>query len=175
MSAMMHEIAIDSFCDGLESLVKLLDAGAAHASAKKIDLANARLAPDMFTLAQQVQQACFWAKDGTLRLIGRGPEAGVAAGKNFAEMKRSIAATIGELREVKVAAFDGAEGRDIRIEPPNAGIVIAMNGPVFLRAWALPQFYFHLVTAYDILRHNGVAIGKRDYMSWVGAYVRPKE
>jgi len=73
MKISMHTMAVDSFVPGLESLAKLLDKGAAHARDRNIDLVNARLAPDMYTLAQQVQQACHYAKDGTARLTGREP------------------------------------------------------------------------------------------------------
>ncbi|HEX9470191.1 MAG TPA: DUF1993 domain-containing protein [Bradyrhizobium sp.] len=173
MTSVMQAMAIESFVSGLMSLAGLLDKGAAHARDNRIDLVNARLAPDMYTLAQQVQQACNYAKDGTARLTGRNSARLEAVGKTFVELKADIAKTIEELSAVPAAAFEGAEARDCSIELSGEGIMIAMDGPNFLRGWALPHFYFHLVTAYDILRHNGVAIGKRDYASWVGDFVRP--
>jgi uncharacterized protein len=169
--SLMHSMAIESFVSGLKSLAGLLDKGAAHARDNKLDLVNARLAPDMYTLAQQVQQACYYAKDGTARLTGNRSAAMEAVGTTFAELKANIAETIEHISDVSAAAFDGVEARDCSIERP--GIVISMDGLRFLRAWALPHFYFHLVTAYGILRNNGVAIGKRDYASWVGDFVRP--
>jgi hypothetical protein len=89
-------------------------------------------------------------------------------------LKKRIAKTIAFLERIEPGAFEDAEQRDCSIEPPNAGIVIELNGLQLLRAWALPDFYFHIVTAYDILRHMGVEIGKRDYMSWIGPHVRPR-
>jgi hypothetical protein len=77
------------------------------------------------------------------------------------------------VRGASVAEFDGAETRDCSIELPN-DMVIEMDGVRFLRSWILPHFYFHVVTAYDILRHSGVSIGKMDYLSQAGRFIRPK-
>jgi uncharacterized protein len=173
MTSVMHAMAVESFIAGLNSLTSLLDKGAAHARESKLDLVNARLAPDMYTLAQQVQQACNYAKDATARLTGRMPAERDAVGTSFAELKAEIARTIEHLDGVTAAAFEGAEGRDCSIDRSDQGFMISMDGLRFLRAWALPHFYFHLVTAYDILRHNGVAIGKRDYANWIADFVRP--
>ena len=95
--------------------------------------------------------------------------------KTIVDLKARIAKTVAYLRSLPAAAFEGAEDRDCTIPIPNdPKLVIAMNGLQFLRCWALPHFYFHVVTAYDILRHNGVVIGKQDYLSQVGAFVRPR-
>ena len=88
------------------------------------------------------------------------------------DLKARIARTVDYLKSTDAVAFEGAEDRDCGIPIPN-DMVIAMNGLQFLRAWALPHFYFHVVTAYDILRHSGVVVGKQDYLSQVGAFVRP--
>jgi hypothetical protein len=173
MTGMMYSMAVESFIPGLKSLTSLLDKGAAHARDTKLDLVNARLAPDMYTLAQQVQQACNYAKDATARLTGRVPAERDAVGTSFAELKAEIETTIEHLSGVTAAAFEGAEGRDCSIDRSDQGFVISMDGLRFLRAWALPHFYFHLVTAYDILRHHGVVIGKPDYASWVADFIRP--
>jgi uncharacterized protein len=175
MKISMHTMAIDSFVPMLESLSALLDKGEAFAKGRSLDLVNARLAPDMYSLAQQVMFACYNAKDGAARLTGTPWAAPDEAGKTMAELKAQIAATIKSLRTVPAAAFEGTEERDCSIEPPNANIVIAMDGLQFLRAWVLPHFYFHVVTAYDILRHCGVIIGKQDYLLQIGAFVRPKK
>lgn len=175
MKISMHTMAINSFVSMLESLSALLDKGEAFANGKSLDLVNARRAPDMYTLAQQVILACYNAKDGTARLTGTPWAAPDEAGKTMAELKAQIAATVKSLRAGPAAAFEGAEERDCSIEPPNTNIVIAMDGLQFLRAWALPHFYFHVVTAYDILRHCGVSIGKQDYLLQIGAFVRPKK
>jgi len=173
MKISMHTMAVDSFVDGLESLSKLLDKGAAFAKESGVDLINARLAPDMFTLAQQVQVVCFQATDGAARLAGREPGAIGRLGTTFEELKADIADAIASVRAIPGGAFEGSEDRDCSITPPNAGIVIKMDGLLFLRGWLLPHFYFHLVTAYDIMRHKGVTLGKPDFVSWIGPHVEP--
>jgi hypothetical protein len=92
----------------------------------------------------------------------------------FAGFQAQIARTLDFVRNAPAAAFEGAEERDCSIEIP-ADLVIEMNGLQLLRAWSLPHFYFHIVTAYDILRHHGVQIGKKDYLSQVGRLIRPKK
>ena len=152
-----------------------IDRAEAHAAAKGYDASNlleARLAPDMFTLAQQVQEACHAANDAISRLTGRGAAARETPETSFAGFKGQIARTIESVRATPASAFDGAEDRDCSIEI-SGNLVIAMNGLQLLRSWSLPHFYFHVVTAYDILRHNGVQIGKKDYVSQVGAFIRP--
>jgi hypothetical protein len=161
----------------LKSLSNILDKGAEHARARKSDpaaLVNARLAPDMYTLAQQVQIACDQAKDATARLICKDAPQFENNEKTLEELKARIAKTINYVQSVRAAAFEGAEDRKIIIPIPENNMEFEMNGLQFLRDWALPHFYFHVVTAYDILRHNGVDIGKRDYLSHVGGYIRQR-
>jgi hypothetical protein len=165
-------MTIDSFVPMLETLDTLLDKGAEHAKARKSDLAGAKLAPDMYPLTLQVQLACNQALEAAMRLSGRKPKATENAEESIGELKGRIATTISELRKFKPAQFDGAEDRDCSVEIPG-NMVIAMNGLQYLRGWALPNFYFHAVTAYDILRHKGVEIGKKDYLSQVGAFIKP--
>ena len=169
----MHAMAVESMVPMLTSLSECLDKGEAHAKVNKLDLVNARLAPDMFTLAQQVQQACHYVNDALSRLTASGPAQMLDAETTFAGFKSQIATTIAKARAVPVSALKGAEDRDCSIELPG-NMVIAMTGLSMLRAWTLPHFYFHVVTAYDILRHNGVQIGKRDYLSQIGPLVRQK-
>ena len=173
MKISMHAMTVDSFAPMLTSLSEILDKGEAYAKAKKLDLVDARLAPDMYTLAQQVQQACHHAKDGAARLGGGQPVAIEDARTTMTALKAQIAETLAFLRAFPAAAFDGSEDRDCSIEIPG-DMVIAMDGERFLRAWALPHFYFHVATAYDILRHLGVEIGKKDYLSQAGGFIRPK-
>jgi hypothetical protein len=97
-----------------------------------------------------------------------------AAETSFAGFTAQIARTVEYVRSASPAAFEGAEERDCSIEIPG-DMVILMNGLQLLRAWSLPHFYFHVVTAYDILRHHGVQIGKQDYLSKVGAFIRRKQ
>jgi hypothetical protein len=127
----------------------------------------------MYTLAQQVQQACYYAKDGAARLAGKPPVAMENAEKSFPAFKTQIHKALRFVRDFTEDSFEGADERDCSIETPD-GRIIEMDGLRFLRAWALPHFYFHVVTAYDILRHSGVAIGKQDYLSQVGAFIRDK-
>jgi hypothetical protein len=174
MTISMHDLAIESFAPMLRALSEILDKGAAHAAAKNFDgsvLVGARLAPDMFSLAEQVQQACAHAKDSTARLIEQKPPDIESDDATIDALQARIEKTIAYLERVPAAAFAGAESKSIEIPLPN-GAAIVMSGAQYLRDWALPQFYFHLVTAYDILRHNGVDIGKRDYLSRVAAYIR---
>ncbi len=175
MTLSMHDMAIGSFVPMLQSLSEVLDKGAEYAQSAKLDLVNARLAPDMFTLGHQVQQACHAAKDAISRLTGKGAAAMEDAETTFAGFKAQIARTIELVRSATAAAFEGAEERDCSIDIPGGNMVIEMNGVQLLRSWSLPHFYFHVVTAYDILRHNGVNIGKKDYLSQVGAFIRPKK
>ncbi len=176
MKVSLYGMAIKTFEPMLRSLSSILDKGAEHASAKRLDpaaLVNARLAPDMYTLAQQVQLACDHARDSAARLTGHEPTRGEHNERSLDELKALIAKTIDYLQKARADEFEGAENRKITIPIPD-NMEVEMNGAQFLRDWALPHFYFHVVTAYDILRHNGVEIGKRDYMSHVGSYIRQR-
>jgi uncharacterized protein len=174
MRISMHDMTTGSFVPMLESLSSVLHKGEEHAKATNIELVNARLAPDMFTLAQQVQQACHYAKDATSRLTGKGGAPMDGTETTFAGFKAQIRRAVDILRNAPAAAFDGAEDRDCSIEIPG-DLVIEMNGLRLLRSWSLPHFYFHVVTAYDILRHHGVVIGKQDYLGQVAGFIHPKK
>ena len=177
METSIYPFAPETFVPMLKSLSNILDKGAEHASARKSDpaaLVNAHLAPDMYTLAQQVQIACDQAKDATARLTGQDAPQFENIEKTIEELKARIAKTIDYVQSVRAAAFEGAEDRKIIIPIPENNMEFEMNGIQFLRDWALPHFYFHVGTAYDILRHNGVDIGKRDYLSQVGGYIRQR-
>jgi hypothetical protein len=175
MKISMHVMSVGSFVPMLESLSAVLDKGALHAKTNDINLVDARLAPDMFALAKQVQLACDNACNGAARLAAQEPPAFGNDETTFADLKTRIARAVAYLRQLPSASFDGAEDRDCTFPMPNnPKLAFAMNGLDFLRAWALPHFYFHVVTAYDILRHNGAPIGKQDYLSQVGAFVRPR-
>ena len=170
MTVSIYTMAVDTFVPMLRSLSALLDKGAEHARAKGLDpdsLDNARLAPDMFPLARQVQIACDQAKNGTARLAGQEPPRFEDGEKTLAELKARIAKTLAYLDAIRPAQFEGALNRQIAFTL-NEELALDMDGVQYLRDWALPHFYFHVVTAYDILRHNGVEIGKRDYLSHVG-------
>jgi hypothetical protein len=173
MKISVHTMAVETFAPMLTSLAEVLDKGAAQTKNKDVDLINARLAPDMYTLAQQVQQACYYAKDGIERLTGRPPARMEDAETTFIGLASQIKRTVALVRTAPLASFAGADERDCSLNTPD-GRVIEMDGERFLRAWLLPHFYFHM-TAYDILRHHGVEIGKQDYLSQVGAFIRDKK
>jgi len=173
----IHAIAVETFVPMLRSLSGVLDKGAEHARANKSDpaaLVNARLAPEMYTLAQQVQLACHQAVDATARLSGKDAAQLENKEETLEGLKARIAKTIDYVNSVPASAFEAAEDREITIPIPENNIAFEMNGLQFLRDWALPHFYFHVVTAYGILRHNGVDIGKRDYLSHVAGYIRQR-
>jgi uncharacterized protein len=172
----IYTLAVDTFVPMLRTLSTILDKGAQYASAKPFDaavLVQARLAPDMFPLVKQVQIACDHATSSTAHLMGHEPPRFEDTEQTLDELKARIAKTIDYVQRAPATAFEGAEDRDITIPLPN-NLVLEMKGLQFLRDWALPHFYFHVVTAYDILRHNGVDIGKRDYLSHVAGAIRQR-
>jgi uncharacterized protein len=176
MTITAHALAIETFAPVLTTLSALLDKGAVHARAKGGDLSvlmAARLAPDMFPLSVQVKLACHHAKDAAARLTGATPPKRENEELRFDELKVLIEKTLSYLRGMSPKAFDGAEDRKIEITLQD-NRVFQSNGLELLRDWSIPHFYFHVVTAYDILRHNGVAIGKRDYMNHVGRYIHQR-
>jgi uncharacterized protein len=174
MSPTIYSLAMESFVPMLHTLSGLLDKGAAHAAAKGFKpgvLVNARLAPDMLPLSAQVQIASDQAVRGASRLAGREPPSFPDVEQTIEELKTRIASAIGYLQSLSESEFAGAAERRI-VLPLREGRVLDMDGQRFLRDWVLPQFYFHVTTAYDILRHNGVDIGKRDYLVHVAPFIR---
>lgn len=177
MKISVYTITTETFVPMLRVLSNILDKGAAYAIANGLDsavLVNGRLAPDMYPLATQVQLACDHARNSTAQLTGQNAPGFENQEQTLDELKGRIAKTIEYVQNAPASAFEGAEDREIRIPVPGNAAVIEMNGFQFLKDWAIPHFYFHVVTAYDILRHNGVDIGKLDFLSHVGAYIRPK-
>ena len=134
-------------------------------STKKIDgtvLPNARLAPDMFSLIKQVQLTTDFAKSGSARLAGIEVPKFEDHEQTLAELQARIKKTIDFVSGIKADTFKGAEDRDIVI--PMRDTKLEMKGLDYLRNFVLPNFYFHLTTVYGILRHNGVELGKRDFL-----------
>lgn len=177
MALSLYELASETFAPMLRSLSGILDKGAAHSAAKRLAptaLSAARLAPDMYPLAKQVQLACSNARECVEQLTDHPPQWFDENETTLDELKAHIAATIDYLATVPERAFDGAETKEIAIALPNSDLAIVMNGTQFLRDWGIAHFYFHVVTAYDILRHNGVEIGKQDYLARVGSYIRKR-
>jgi len=172
MSLSIYAMATDTFIPMLRSLGECIEKGKRQ-KGQAVDLADARLAPDMYTLAQQVQQACFYARDAMARLAG---DARVAMGEAADTIDGAIAQikeTIAAVQATSESDFHFPEDVDCSIDIPGNKL-ISMNGVRFLRNWSIPHFYFHVVTGYDILRHVGVDIGKYDYMSQVAGFIREK-
>lgn len=174
MTFAMHSLVTETFVPMLESLSGIIDKGEAHAAASGQDLLNARLAPDMYTFAKQVDASCHFARNATQRLSGGSPIApGGEPRTSWSELKAQVADAIAFVSAQPAAGFDGAESRDCGMELPT-GMVLPLDGQQFLVRFALPNFYFHLVCAYAILRNHGVELGKRDYLSGIGSLMRPK-
>lgn len=168
MTLSMYQASVPVFVQMLEALSGVLDKAEAHATARKIDpavLLGVRLYPDMFPLSRQVQLSTDFAKGATARLAGVEVPAYEDNEKTFAELKARIAKTIAFVKSVKPALFDGAEARAVNLKV--AGNPVTFKGEAYLVHFALPNFYFHLTTAYAILRHNGVELSKRDFVGKV--------
>lgn len=172
----IQSMSSGTFVPVLQMLSEILDKGAAHANAKGLDpnsLLDVRLAPDMFPLSFQVRISCDHAKDCVARLTGQPLLQLDNNEKTLVDYKARIAKTVSYIEGTKAAAFEGAEERDIEV-PLQGEMVFAAKGGEFLRDWSFPNFYFHVSTAYDILRHSGVELGKRDFMSYAVKHIRPK-
>jgi uncharacterized protein len=149
----------------LGALSAILTKAEAHCTAKTIKpeaLLTFRLFPDMFPLTRQVQLACDFAARAAARLAGAEPQAFADTETSFAELQTRIATARAYMASFPATAYDGAEGRDVTIKM--RGQDMTMKGLAYLSMYSLPQFHFHATTAYNILRHNGVEIGKADYM-----------
>ncbi|MES2723343.1 MAG: DUF1993 domain-containing protein [Pseudomonadota bacterium] len=168
MSISLHQASIPLFVRGLKNLASLLEKGAAHAAETGIEpseLIEARLAPDMLALAAQVQRTSDTAKLSGERLSGIEAPKMPDDETTFPQLQERIAKTIAYLESLPAADVDAGEERTITL---NFGpIKPSFSGADYLFSFALPNFYFHVVTAHDILRHKGVPIGKRDYLGAV--------
>jgi len=165
MAISMYQASAPRFANTLRNLSAILDKAQAHCEAKNIDplvLAASRLYPDMFALARQVQIACDNAKGAVARLAGVEVTRHEDSEQSLAELKARIAKTLEIVERFKPAQIDGSEERDIVLTLGKTEV--KFKGMQYLLGFALPNFYFHVVTAYDILRHNGVELGKRDYI-----------
>jgi len=165
MTISMYQASAPRFANTLKNLSAILDKAQAHCDAKKIDplvLTSARLYPDMFALARQVQVACDTAKGAMARLAGVEIPKYEDSEKTFEELKARIAKTVAFIEAFKPAQIDGTDDKDLVIKLGTREM--QWKGMQYLLGFALPNFYFHAATAYDILRHNGVELGKRDFM-----------
>ncbi|MFK8249858.1 DUF1993 domain-containing protein [Ancylobacter terrae] len=165
MSINAHDLTVPVFIRAFANLSAILDKGLAHAQAAGIDpatLVGARLAPDMLTLAGQVQRASDTAKATAGRLIGGDIPAMADTETSFPELQERIGRTVAYLEALDPATFAGALTRPVTL--PRRTDPVTMEGQRYILVFALPNFFFHVTTAYDILRHAGVAIGKPDYL-----------
>ena len=165
----MSRATIPVFEIGLNALSAVLDKAQVYAEAERINpavLLNPRLFPDMFALTRQVQAACDQAKNGGARLAGIEPPRHEDNESTIAELKARIAKTIAFVKTLDAAKIDGSADREITfpLGPQSKG---HMRGADYLNHFALPNFFFHLTTAYDILRHCGVELGKRDFLAGI--------
>ena len=161
----MYQASAPRFANTLKNLSAILDKAKAHAEAKKIDeqvLTASRLYPDMFALARQVQIACDSAKGAVARLAGVEIPKHEDTEKTFDELKERIAKTLAFIATVKAAQVDGTEEKEVVLKLQ--GKDVTFKGMQYLLGFAWPNFYFHCTTAYAILRHNGVEVGKRDFI-----------
>lgn len=165
MSISMYQASVPRFANMLRNLDAILAKAQAHATARKIEptvLLTARLFPDMFPLLKQVQIATDHAKGAVARLAGAEVPKYEDTEQSFEELMARLAKTIAFVESFAAAQIDGSEERQIELKA--GGRELSFQGLTYLLGYALPNFHFHLVTAYNILRHNGVEIGKRDYI-----------
>jgi len=161
----MYQASVPVFLRALNNLVEILGKGAAYAEARKIDpavLLNSRLYPDMFPLARQVMIVSDTAKGGAARLAGTEPPKYEDNETTFPQLIERIHKTIAYLNTFKPAQIDGSEDRQVTLKVRDD--TLTLDGMTFLLQRALPNLFFHVSTAYGILRHNGVDIGKKDYL-----------
>jgi len=165
MDNLMYTLSAPVFVRMLRNLETVLDKGAAYATARKIDpavLVNARLFPDMFPLSAQVRIAGDFAKGAVARLTGNEPPKYEDNEATFDDLKARIAKTIAYVESFKPEQFVDAAARTVTMKM--RGEDKSFDGTTYLANIVLPNFYFHITTAYDILRHNGVELGKRDFI-----------
>ena len=161
----MYTASVPVFVRKLGSLSKWIDKAEAHAQTKKFDgsvYLAARLAPDMLPFTKQIQIACDTAKFCVARLAGVEAPKHDDSESTLAQLKERIAQTIAFVKSVPEAQIAGSDDKDIAV-PRRAGTLM-MKGEAYLNHYALPNFYFHVTTAYGLLRHNGVELGKGDFL-----------
>ena len=165
MSISMYQVSVPVFLRMMNNLIVILEKGMTHAEARKIDpevLVNARLYPDMFPMLRQIRIATDAAMSGAARLAGMEPPKVESTETTFPELIGRVRKTIDYLNTFKPAQIDDSESRQITLTLRDG--TLTLDGQTFLLNRVLPNMYFHITTAYDILRHNGVELGKKDYI-----------
>jgi hypothetical protein len=161
----IYEASIPPLIRGLENLSKILDKAVAQAKSEDRDLNSlleGRLAPDMFPFTRQVQVVSDTAKGCGARLTGAEPPSYPDEEKTFPELQQRIAKTVAYLKTLRPEQFEGADVRTVTLKFPNSSM--SFSGRDYLTNFVLPNFYFHMTAAYAILRHDGINIGKMDYL-----------
>src|SRR5688572_2812032 len=165
MKISMYALSHDVFKKALTQLLHVIEKGVANAKARNFDpniFVGQRLAPDMLPFSKQIQLTSDFAKNSMARLAGIDAPKFEDNETTVDELVARVKKTLEYIDTVPAAAFEGSEDRDIKI--PLRDRTLEMKGLPFLQNWALPNFFFHHVTAYNILRHNGVDVGKRDFL-----------
>jgi uncharacterized protein len=168
MPLSMYQASVPVFLQGLTNLSAILGKAVAQAAERQIDpavLLNDRLAPDMLPLVRQVQIASDHAKGATARLANLEVPKYEDVEKSFDELQARLARVTDFVRGVGPERFDGSDAREVSL--PIGGRSLTFKGQAYLLHFALPNFFFHTTTAYGILRHNGIAIGKRDFIGTI--------
>jgi hypothetical protein len=166
MSLSFYDVSIPGYLHTLKNLAALLEKAEAHAKATGVDPASyleARLAPDMHPLTRQIQMASDAAKGGAARLAGVAPPSYPDTETTWAEVKDRVAKTIAFVEQIEREQVDGGEGRTIELALP--GRTMSFTATDFLSQFSQPNFFFHVVTAYGLLRMQGVPLGKMDYLA----------
>ncbi|MSQ54344.1 MAG: DUF1993 domain-containing protein [Betaproteobacteria bacterium] len=165
MALSMYQASAPRFANTLKNLSAILDKAQAHCEARKIEpevLVSLRLFPDMYPLSRQVQITCDTAKGAVARLAGMEIPKHEDGEKTLAELKARIASTLAFIESAKPAQIDGSEEKEIVLKL--GGQETKFKGLQYLLGFAQPNFYFHAATAYNILRSNGVDVGKKDFI-----------
>lgn len=165
MTISMYDLTVPTVTHMLKAMSRILDKAEAHCTARKIDpqaILSDRLYPDMLPFNRQIHLASDFAKGMSARLAGAAVPSFPDEEKTFAELRARIAKTLDFIAALKPEQFDGAENRTIVIKA--GGREFSFPGAQYLQGFAIPNFYFHLATAYGILRCNGVELGKLDFM-----------
>jgi hypothetical protein len=161
-----YDAVVPAYLQMLNSMTGLLTKAEAHCAAKKIDpsvLLGSRLFPDMLPLSKQIQLVSDFATKGCARLTHTEVPSNPDTEKTFEELKQRLAKTIDYVKSFKPEQFEGADTKDVTF-PTGPDKTTTLKGQQFLSNFSLPNFYFHATTAHGLLRHNGVEIGKRDFM-----------
>ncbi len=167
MTINLYDLTIPALSSGLVTAKSLLTKAQSHADDNKIDqraLLDARLFPDMFAFTRQIQTVCDLARRGTDRLAGNQPEAIADTEKDFAELLQRVAISSDHVTKVDKQAVQASATQEMTI-PLGPGIEHQFTGQSYVTNFLLPNFFFHLTTAYNILRNNGIALSKRDYIA----------